>query len=206
MKFGGTSVEDAAAIDRSCSIVSERIPRKPFVVVSALGGATNGLLEAGSFAARGEIAKATTIADRLEYRHCELLPSSAEHFVRLRELLKALAAIGEFSPRTQDLIASYGEALSSLIFTDRMKRLGFDAVQLDARQCLVTDDRFGRAAPIMDVTSSRLEEAAWPHLDVGRVVVMGGYIGSTLAGTVTTLDGRSAYREFGTEGERDLLR
>ena len=107
MKFGGTSVEDAAAIDRSCGIVGARIARKPFVVVSALGGATNGLLEAGSFAARGEIGKAMTIADRLEYRHVELLPSTAEAFVRLRDLLKALEAIGEFSARTQDLIASF---------------------------------------------------------------------------------------------------
>src|SRR5215831_12766589 len=187
MKFGGTSVEDVAAIDRSCRIVGERFSRRPFVVVSALGGATNNLLEAGSFAARGELQKAMTIADRLEYRHCELLPSTAEQFVRLRELLKALAAIGEFSPRTQDLVASYGEALSSLIFADRMKRLGFDAVHLDARRCLATDDRFGKAAPIMDVTSSRLEEAARPHLDTGRVVVMGGYIGSTLSGITTTL-------------------
>src|SRR5262245_34019985 len=142
MKFGGTSVEDAAAIDRSCRIVGERLSRQPFVIVSALGGATNALLEAGSFAARGEAGKAMTIADRLEFRHVELLPASAEHFVRLRELLKALAAIGEFSLRTQDLIASYGEALSSLIFTDRMRRLGFDAVHIDARECVITDDRF----------------------------------------------------------------
>src|SRR5690349_21801690 len=131
MKFGGTSVEDAAAIDRSCSIVGERAARKPFVVVSALAGATNGLLEAGSFAARGELDKAMTIADRLEYRHAELLPATAEHFVRLRELLKALAAIGEFSRRTQDLVASYGEVLSSLIFVERMRHLGFDAVHVD---------------------------------------------------------------------------
>src|SRR5438876_6928794 len=187
MKFGGTSVEDAAAIDRSCGIVVERVSRKPFVVVSALGGATNGLLEAGTFAARGEIGKAMTIADRLEYRHIELLPSTAEQFVRLRELLKALGAIGEFSPRTQDLIASYGEALSSLIFVDRMQRAGFDAVHLDARQCIVTDDRFGKASPIMDVTTARLQGAAPSHLNAGRVVVMGGYIGSTLSGTTTTL-------------------
>src|SRR5262250_25962 len=158
MKFGGTSVEDAAAIDRSCGIVGERISRKPFVVVSALGGATNGLLEAGTLAARGEIAKAMTIADRLEYRHSELLPSTGEYFVRLRELLKALAAIGEFSTRTQDLVASYGEVLSSLIFVDKMKRLGFDAVHLDARRCIVTDHRFGKASPIMDATTTRLEE------------------------------------------------
>ncbi len=187
MKFGGTSVEDGAAIDRSCRIVGERLSRRPFVVVSALGGATNGLLEAGSFAARGELGKAMTIADRLEYRHVELLPSAADHFVRLRELLKALAAIGEFSPRTQDLVASYGEVLSSLIFVDRMKRLGFDSVHVDARECVVTDERFGKASPLMDVTASRLEEAALPHLNAGRIVVMGGYIASTLSGITTTL-------------------
>lgn len=187
IKFGGTSVEDAAAIDRSCSIVGERISRKPFVVVSALSGATNGLLEAGSFAARGEVAKATAIADRLERRHTELLPSTAEEFARLRDLLKALGAIGEFSLRTQDLIASYGEALSSLIFVDRMKRVGFDAVHIDARRCMVTDDHFGKAAPLMEPTTARLEEAARSHLNAGRVVVMGGYIGATLSGTTTTL-------------------
>lgn len=187
MKFGGTSVEDGAAIDRSCSIVAERISRKPFVVVSALSGATNGLLEAGSLAAKGETAKAMEIAIRLEQRHTELLPSTAEQFGRLREMLKALGAVGEFSPRTQDLVASYGEALSSLIFVDRMKRLGLDAVHLDARQCLITDDHFGKAVPIMDVTTARLEEAARPHLNAGRVVVMGGYIGSTANGATTTL-------------------
>ncbi len=187
IKFGGTSVEDAAAIDRSCRIVGGRISRKPFVVVSALGGATNGLLEAGSLASRGETAKAMEIANRLEQRHAELLPSTTEQFGRLREMLQALGAIGEFSPRTQDLVASYGEALSSLIFADRMKRLGFEAVHVDARQCLITDDHFGKAAPIMDITTARLEEAARPHLNAGRVVVMGGYIGSTANGATTTL-------------------
>jgi aspartate kinase len=187
MKFGGTSVEDAAAIYRSCKIVGDRLSRRPFVVVSALAGATNSLLEAGSFAARGELGKAMTIADRLEYRHIELLPSAAEHFVRLRELLKALEAIGEFSLRTQDLLASYGETLSSLIFVDRMNRLGFNTVHVDARRCMVTDDHFGKASPVMDVTAERLEEAARPHLDAGRVVVMGGYIGATLSGITTTL-------------------
>jgi len=187
MKFGGTSVEDATAIDRSCHIVRERLSRQPFVVVSALGGATNGLLEAGSLAARGELDKAMSIADRLEYRHTELLPAAAEHFVRLRELLKALSAIGEFSPRTQDLIASYGEALSSLIFADRLRKLGVESVHVDARQCVVTDDSFGKAAPLIEVTESRLEQAARSNLSAGRVIVMGGYIGSTLSGTITTL-------------------
>jgi len=187
MKFGGTSVEDATAIERSCNIVVERLSRKPLVVVSALGGATNNLLEAGTLAARGEIVKAMEIAERLEKRHFNLLRSTSEHFIRLRELLKALAAIGEFSPRTQDLIASYGEAMSSLIFVDRMKLIGFDAVHIDARRCMITDENFGKAAPILELTTAQLEEAARPHLNAGRVVVMGGYIGSTASGITTTL-------------------
>src|SRR5262249_20043348 len=72
-------------------------------------------------------------------------------------------------------------------FTDRMRRLGFDAVHIDARECVITDDRFGKASPIMDVTASRLETTARPHLNAGRVVVMGGFIGSTLSGLTTTL-------------------
>jgi aspartate kinase len=187
MKFGGTSVEDAAAIDRSANFVGQLLSSRPFVVVSALGGATNNLLEAGTVAARGEIAKATAIADRLEKRHAELLPSTAEHFVRLRELLKALSAIGEFSLRTQDLVASYGEALSSLIFVDRMRKLGFDAVHVDARECMITDDSFGKASPIMEQITARLEDSARSHLNAGRAVVMGGYIGSTASGITTTL-------------------
>src|SRR5262249_60307959 len=93
----------------------------------------------------------------------------------------------DLSPRTQALVASYGEVLSSMIFLDRMKRLGFHSVHLDARERVVSDERFGKGSPQMDVTASRLEEAALPHLNAGRVVVMGGYIGSTLSGITTTL-------------------
>jgi aspartate kinase len=187
MKFGGTSVEDGCAIDRSCSIVGQKIAQKPLVVVSALGGATNALLEAGNLAASRQLDKALAITDVLEKRHTELLPSTADEFTRLRELLRGLSAVGELSARTQDLVASYGEALSSLIFADRLKRYGCDAVHVDARQCLITDNRFGKAAPIPDATAARLEEQVRPHLDRGRVVVMGGYIGATTAGVTTTL-------------------
>jgi aspartate kinase len=179
MKFGGTSVEDAAAIERSSNIVGQQLSRKPFVIVSALGGATNNLLEAGTLAARGETVTAMAIAERLEKRHAELLPSTAEHFIRLRELLKALSAIGEFSLRTQDLVASYGEALSSLIFVDRMRKLGFDTVHIDARQCMITDDCFGKAAPLMGkrrqgsrkrrgLISMQVASLSWADISVPR--------------------------------------
>src|SRR5688572_5921629 len=143
MKFGGTSVEDGAAMDRSCQIVIERKHRRPLVIVSALGGATNGLLEAGRLAADRQLDQALAIADKLEKRHVELLPSTGSDFVRLRELLRALSAIGELSPRTLDLIASYGEVLSSQIFADRLRKMGHDAAHVDARECIITDETFG---------------------------------------------------------------
>jgi aspartate kinase len=191
MKFGGTSVEDAAAIDRSCRIVAERLDRRPFVVVSALAGVTNGLLEAGRLAANREVDRALAIADSLEKRHLELLPSTAGAFRSLRDLLRALGAIGELSARTRDTIASYGEVLSSQIFADQMRKRGHDAVHLDARNCVITDDTFGAAVPLGGPTRQRLWEHARPQIEAGRVVVMGGFIGSTETGITTTL-GRGA--------------
>jgi aspartate kinase len=191
MKFGGTSVEDAVAIDRSCGIVAQRISRRPFVVVSALAGTTNGLLEAGRLAGERKLDEALSILAPLEKRHVDLLPSTAADFAALRELLRALSAIGELSARTRDLIASYGEVLSSQIFTDRLRKLGHDAVHIDARQCIVTDDSFGSAAPRIGTIRSNLQKTARPHLEAGRVVVMGGFIGSTENGATTTL-GRGA--------------
>ena len=76
MKFGGTSVEDATAIDRSCGIVAQRKSRKPLVVVSALAGTTNGLLEAGRLAGAQKLDEALAIIAPLETRHTELLPST----------------------------------------------------------------------------------------------------------------------------------
>jgi aspartate kinase len=187
MKFGGTSVENGAAIDRSCRIVAERAARRPLVVVSALGGATNELLAAGRLAANRELDKALEIASNLEERHAELLPSTKEYFETLRELLRALGSIGEFSPRTQDLVASYGEMLSSLIFADRLKRFGHDVAHIDARRVVVTDENYGRAAPLLQVTAERLEQLARPPLQDRQIVVMGGYIGATLSGIPTTL-------------------
>ena len=191
MKFGGTSVEDAAAIDRSCEIVAQRKNRRPLVVVSALAGTTNGLLEAGRLAADGSLDKAVVIIDGLEKRHVELLPSTAGDFEKLRELLRALSAIGELSARTQDVIVSYGEVLSSQIFADRMRKHGHDTVHVDSRHCIVTDANFGKASPLINLTERKLETHCRPHIDAGRIVVMGGFIGSTEKGITTTL-GRGA--------------
>lgn len=191
MKFGGTSVEDAVAIDRSCGIVAQRISRKPLVVVSALAGTTNGLIEAGRLAGERKLDEALAVIAPLEARHVELLPSTATDFAALRELLRALSSIGELSARTRDLITSYGEVLSSQIFTDRLRKHGHDAVHIDSRENIITDETFGSAAPLTGIIREKLQKSARPHLEAGRIVVMGGFVGSTESGITTTL-GRGA--------------
>jgi aspartate kinase len=161
--------------------------RKPFVVVSALAGTTNGLLEAGRLAGR-QLDEALAMC--AAWRHLDLLPSTATDFAALRELLRALCAMASYRP-DRDLIASYGEVLSSRIFTERLLKLGHDAVHIDARQCIVTDDSFGSAAPQIGIIRENLQKTARPHLEAGRIVVMGGFIGSTENGATTTL-GRGA--------------
>src|SRR5262249_45002773 len=104
---------------------------------------------------------------------------------------RALGAIGELSARTRDLIASYGEVLSSQIFAERLRTHGYAASHIDARKCIITDDTYGSAIPQPGIVRERLQQAALPELNAGRGVVMGGFIGSTESGVTTTL-GRGA--------------
>ncbi|HYO83865.1 MAG TPA: lysine-sensitive aspartokinase 3, partial [Bryobacteraceae bacterium] len=200
MKFGGTSVESAAAIRRVAAIVQARIPRRPVVVVSAMGKTTNKLLAIADLAVQGEREDALEQTDTLRDFHLaearELLPEgelreAAEstiecHFEELRELLRGVSVLGELTPRATDAVASYGERLSSAICALAFEGLGIPAVHVDSRDVVVTDDRFMQAAPLMPQTYSRLG-ATIPGLARDRVVVMGGFIAATQQGITSTL-------------------
>lgn len=199
MKFGGTSVESAAAIEQAAAIVSARLDRRPVVVVSAMGKTTNRLLAIADSSVGGMRNEALRQIQELRRSHLrEFRPvisdtdwSAAEriledHFQELTELVKGLAVLGELSPRSVDAISSYGERLSSALVALAFRRFGIDAVHLDARQILITNDRHTRAAPNYPLTNLRLKERVEP-LAQQQVVVMGGFIGSTAAGVTTTL-------------------
>ena len=128
MKFGGTSVESAAAIERVAGIVRAREARHPVVVVSAMGKTTNKLLAIAAAAIEGSAGgvhprSSTTCAISTRARRAwwcrsteraELDRMLDEHFQELTELVKGLAVLGELTPRSIDAISSYGERLSSL--------------------------------------------------------------------------------------------
>ena len=200
MKFGGSSVESAAAIERVAGIVSARRERGPVVVVSAMGKTTNRLLALAADAVAGRRDEALEQLRTLREYHFEnALPLASEedevdvermldkHFQELGELVKGLAVLGELTPRSVDAISSYGERLSSRIVTAGFRKAGMDAVHVDARRVLVTDHRHTQAAPLFEATRARLCATVMPLVQAGKIVVMGGFIGATEEGVTTTL-------------------
>lgn len=200
MKFGGTSVQDAAAIERVFEIVRDRLPQQPVVVVSALAKVTDQLLASGRAAGDGDRERALTISRALRERHYntagELLGTGvftqfhAElegEFDALDELLRGIAAVGDLTPRTQDYVASFGERISSRIITAAFSARGLNASHVDARECIVTDAQHTRAVPDFEQTNARTSATIRPLLEHSRVPVMGGFIAATAQGVSTTL-------------------
>ena len=185
MKFGGTSVRDAAAMDRACRIVADRIDQAPLVVVSAMSGVTSNLLEMSRLAAAGRLSEALSVYNRVRGQHLEMLDSLEGDLEELRATVE-LAAHDGITPAMEDRIASFGERLSSRIFASRLSPLA-PATHVDSRRCLITDDRFTRASPMVEETTARLDQIVRPLIAPGSAVVMGGYMGSTLSGETSTL-------------------
>ena len=200
MKFGGTSVQDAKALDRVAQIVQGRLADRPVVVVSAMAKVTDSLLAMGKAAGSGDRKTALKMARALRERHYEtageLLGTAlftefhgdlGADFEDLDELLRGIGAVGEITPRTYDNVASFGEVLSSKIVAATFVARGLPGVHVDSRQCLLTDNSFMRAVPLFDETNERLQKKVKPLLDAGKVPVMGGFIGSNRAGITTTI-------------------
>jgi aspartate kinase len=202
MKFGGTSVEDAVAINRTAQIVRGRLAEglTPIVVVSAMAKVTDQLLAAANAAGRGDRTGALAITARLRNRHLEtasaLISGDCKagicgwietEFASLDEVLRGLAAIGELTPRISDMVVSMGERLSSRMIAEAFRQRDLDAVYVDARETIITDAQHGKAIPQDALIEQRLKQHILPQAESGRVCVMGGFIGATEKGVTTTL-------------------
>ncbi len=203
MKFGGTSVEDAAAIERTAAIVAGRRKRGlgAVVVVSAMAKVTDQLLAAAAAAGRGDKDGALELSRRLRNRHIETaakLLSGSEllsrvdstiraEFDSLDDLLRGISAVGELTPRTSDNVVSFGERMSSHMVAAAFAHRGLNGVHVDARTCIITDANYGKAAPQEQAIEQRLLTLVLPLVEAGKTPVMGGFIGSTIDGITTTL-------------------
>jgi aspartate kinase len=205
MKFGGTSVADAEAMDRVIAIVRRQLAasapsRPPVVVVSAMSKVTDRLIESARLAAEGSgeesakllndllerhvgVAKALVTGDRLP----PLLAQLTSEFSALMETARTLARHREVSPSSHDAIVAMGELASSQIVAAAFASNGVQAVWVDARTVLVTDDEHMAAIPDMEATCRRTHDLVGAQRDAGHVAVLGGFIGATAAGVTTTL-------------------
>lgn len=196
-KFGGTSVGGVEPMRRVARIVGD-VPC--FVVLSAMSGVTNLLLEMVEAASRGEAAAVDVRLKELHRRHHEvatelLEQSSTTHPVgaridamldEARAITGGILLLREASPRSRDAVAGLGERLSCALFTAYQLLRGVEVVHHDARSWLITDDRFGQARPISSLVEGRIAtlKAAW---ESGHQVVTEGFLGATAEGLATTL-------------------
>src|SRR5687767_15027887 len=165
-KFGGTSVADAAAIQRLIDIVRAarlRDGHGPAVVVSAMSGATDTLLKLASTASSGRVDDAVAAVEGLRDRHHAAAGSLAPGDASLRAAIdegcdallavaRALSVLRDVSPRTLDAVAASGEFLSSKLVAAALEAAGVPSTWIDARGAIVTDGEHTRAAPRMPET------------------------------------------------------
>lgn len=202
MKFGGTSVEDAKAMNRTAAIVDGRRKKglNAVVVVSAMAKVTDQLLASAAAGGRGDKAGALAISARLRNRHidtaCQLLDEKRfaalqaavhQEFDALDDLLRGIAAVGELTDRTSDLVVSFGERLSSRMVAAAFDQRGLNGTHVDARTCIITDSNYGKAVPQEPAIEAKLTEHVMPLIEAGKTPVMGGFIGSNAEGITTTL-------------------
>jgi aspartate kinase len=165
-----------------------------------MGKTTRKLLQAAQLASENRTKETLRLIAELEDYHLTqarsaipgfqdlLVHSTVQgYFEEMRDLVRGIAILREFSPRSQDAMAAYGELISSAILAAALKVREVEAVLLDSRSLLITDDNFTRAAPIPGVTEERVRATVLSELASGRVPVLQGFIGSTRGGATTTL-------------------
>jgi aspartate kinase len=206
-KFGGTSVEDAAAMSRSIEIVCKLGITKrtrPLVVLSACASVTNTLVRIGELALIGKKSEAMTTVDQLEVRHARItreLLQDAETIERihrklhglweeLRVLVHGVELLQELTPKSRDQIQSLGERASSTIFqaalAERLLAKKITCHFFDARVFFATTNEFTVARPLLKEIHRNMKSIR-SSLTHGAVGVTQGFIGRTSNGEVTTI-------------------
>jgi aspartate kinase len=194
-KFGGTSMGDLASMQRSATISIER--GASIVVVSAMSGTTDKLIEIAKLASTAKMDECERLVFSVKERHLGLLKQTGNnsqtqtqlesYFTELELLVQNLSLLKELTPRAHDHILSLGERMSSLVFRDVLASMlpNKKVTLLDARTVIKTDSNFGKATPQIEV----IEKEATSRLNLTGeyVYVTQGFIGSDLQGNTTIL-------------------
>ena len=194
LKFGGTSVAGTQQIQKVAEIIQSTQDCQ-VVVVSALGGVTDNLIEAGKLAEQGDQAY-QRVLENLANRHrivCNNLLEDLENeiqreitrlFTQLDSITNGIFLLKEFTPRTSDLILSFGEKLSAKIMTAYLKKLGIKSEYLDSGEIIITNDFHDGAGINFELSEQAIHNKI---KNDGRIRVVPGFTGRTPGGKITTL-------------------
>jgi bifunctional aspartokinase / homoserine dehydrogenase 1 len=212
MKFGGTSVGDASCIQKVVDIVRTAVIESDVVVVvSAMSGVTNKLVEAATESAAGNRQLVATILEQLRQRHevaADILIHSPEcrhaYGCKLQKLIQEgenlcqeAILTRQLTPPVRDALSGLGECLLAPLVAAALLERGVASQAIEATELVVTDSCHGAAEPFMDLTRERCEARVRPLILQGTVAVVTGFIGATLEGVPTTL-GRNSSDYSGT--------
>src|ERR1043166_6006709 len=203
-KFGGASLANAPAIKHAVSIIgAQQEKTRLVVVVSAMAGVTNALLDIATRAVRGDVAQTRAAARALRAKHVDaaraLLPKGGgpardgildvigHPLDELEQLAAGLATLRELTPRTSDYLIARGERLSAQLVTAALAAEGIECTYVDALEVVKTDDTFGNASPDLAQTERSARRVLRPLLARGRVVIVPGFLGAAPDGQVATL-------------------
>jgi aspartokinase/homoserine dehydrogenase 1 len=198
LKFGGSSVANPENLKRAIEIIRLKAATdRTIVVVSALGGITNGLLEAGRIAASGSEAYKEMV-QTITTRHLEmvkaLLPLTDQSSTlsrvmqrchEIEDICNGIYLLREFSSRTADRLSSYGELLSSWIVSAYLIATGTPNEWKDARELIKTDIHFTKAMVDFNSTNNQLKH--YFGASDAQLFIIPGFIASDPAGNTTTL-------------------
>jgi len=204
MKFGGSSVGTGENIRHVADLVTHYAKNdcRVAVVVSALAGVTNSLIEIAEQAKKGDEKKIQAFTKELAEKHLaavskaivnKQLQKETEKIVtdtisELNKVLTGICYVGELTPKSRDYVLSFGERLSAPIVCNALRDLKFEAQFFTGKDAgIVTDSNFGEADPLMDYTTHRIKLTISPLLEKGVVPVVTGYIAADQYGVVTTL-------------------
>ena len=193
MKFGGSSVGSAERMRVAARLSSEQRKKRPLViVVSAMSGVTDLLLDATKHAEAGDPKGLAATIHKLEERHekaCrELLPRAAQKAARagIKDLIgefdrisRGMLMLHDRPPRSVDEAIAVGERLSALLIAAFLNAEGTPAAAVNAAELIVTDAVFGNASPVMEQTSAKSRARLFPLLEEGVLPVVTGFNGAT---------------------------
>ncbi|MCC7119420.1 MAG: aspartate kinase, partial [Anaerolineales bacterium] len=203
MKFGGTSVGSAEALVSATQIIADAKKdwERIVVVTSAMAGVTNLLLDSAASASHGKLDTLSSAEALLREKHFaaadQLIPDQVLReqtkteinalILTLVDLCKAIAILGEASPRALDAVASLGERMSVRLLAAVVHSAGINAQAIEATEFIITNANYQSAHPDFKATTEKVRVRLNPLMASGIIPITTGFIGATSEGAITTL-------------------